>query len=172
MLLVRVTVVAALLLLFGAAAAMVVAAASRNHPLAAADARFIHARLVDDDQGVRAQLVRIRPAASLMPARRHTRAAIARIDALGRAVRGSGGTTALRLRVAIDSELRFLDAVGSVLTNPRSARLAELAALDLAARQAIAALDGPRARRKGGVRALQRLRGGGVPVPAEPAVAA
>jgi hypothetical protein len=156
---IRLTVATALLLLFGTAAAMVLAGPT-HHPLAEQDARYIHARLVDNDQGVRTQLVRIRPHAGLVHAQRRTREALAQVNALQRAVRDAGGTTAVSLRLAISGELRFLDAVGSVLMNPRSSRMAELPALDRAARRAIAAVDGPRARRTGGVTALQRLRGG------------
>jgi hypothetical protein len=155
---VRVTVLLALALFFGAVAAVVLTGPV-HQPLAPADARFIHARLLDSDQGVRAQLVRVRPGGGLARAQRRTRNAVAATTSLGLALRRADGPAAVSLRIAVASEQRFLDAVGSVLSNPRSPRLAELPALDLAARRSIAAVDGPRARRTSGVAALQRLRG-------------
>jgi hypothetical protein len=156
---VRLAVATAIVLFFGAAAAMVVSGPAR-HPLAREDARYFHARLVDFDQGVRTRLVRIRPdATGLVSAQHRTREAVTALNAFALGLDRSGGSEAGLLRTAMTNELRFLDAVGSVLVNPRSPRLAELPALDIAARRSIAAVDGPRARRKGGVAALQRLRG-------------
>ncbi|MEA2148776.1 MAG: hypothetical protein QOD69_606 [Solirubrobacteraceae bacterium] len=165
--LIRVTVASGLLAFFAAVAGIVVAGPAR-HPLAAEDVRFIHARLVDFDQGVRTQLVRIRPHDGVTRAQRETRRAIDGVNALHRAVRGAGGSSATLLRVAIADELRFLDAAGSVLFNPHSPLLSDLPVLDAAARRSLAAMDGPRARRTGGVSALQRLRRGA----AAPAAAA
>lgn len=163
---VRLTVATALALFFGAAAAMLFAGPVR-HPLAQDDARYFHARLVDFDQGVRTRLVRVRPnATGIVSARHRTRDALMAINALARGVDRASGAEAGLLRAAMASEARFLDAVGSVLINPRSPRLAELPALDVAARSSIAAVDGPRARRRGGVTALQRLRGASVRKPA------
>ena len=151
--------VATALLTFFAATAVIVLTQRVHRPLAPADARFIQARLVDFDQGVRAQLARIRPGGDLERAQIRTRNAAAEATSLALALRRADDPTAVVLRIAVVSELRFLDAVGSVLINPRSARLADLPALDVAARRGIAAVDGPRARRKGGVAALMRLRG-------------
>lgn len=161
---IRAAVAGSLVLFFAAVAGIVVAGSSR-HPLAPADVRFIHARLVDIDQAVRTQLVRIGAGGGLTQAQRETRAAIEGTNALQRAVRGAGGPSARLLQVAIGNELRFLDATGSVLFNPRSPLLADLPKLDVAARRSIAAIDGPRARRKGGVAALQRLRRDSAPAP-------
>lgn len=157
-LLIRATVGGALLMFFAAVAGVVVAAGPKNHALAPADARYFHARLVDFDQGLRTQLVRVRPHGGVARAQNQTRDAVAGVTALSRAVRTAGGSSGELLRLAIGDELRFLDATGSVLMNPRSSMLADLPALDVAARRAIAAIDGPRARRTGGVKALQRLR--------------
>jgi hypothetical protein len=165
MLVARVAAAVALLLFFLGTAAILMAG-PHTEPLPQADVTFITTRLVDLDQSVRTQLVRLGPEGSLAAARRRTREVVAQINALTRAVQDASGTTARRLRVAIAGELRFLDAVGSVLLNPRSPRLADLPALDLAARRALAALDGPPGRRKGGVSALQRLRGKAAPQPA------
>ncbi|HTN23632.1 MAG TPA: hypothetical protein VL120_06560 [Solirubrobacteraceae bacterium] len=158
--------VAGALVMFFAAVAGIVVAGPVHHPLAPQDVRFIHARLVAFDQGVRTQLVRVRPhRQGIVRAQRETRQAIEGINSLGRAVDGAGGTTAELLRVAVINEVRFLDAAGSVLSNPRSPLLNDLPALDVAARRSLDAIDGPRARRKGGVRALQRLRRDSAPAP-------
>jgi hypothetical protein len=154
------------LVLFYAAVAGIVVAGPPRQPLAPQDVRFIHARLVDFDQTVRMQLVRITPRSGLTDAQRETRAAIEGSNALQRAVRAASGSDARLLQVAIGNELRFLDATGSVLLNPRSPLLSDLPALDVAARRSLAAIDGPRARRKGGVSALQRLRRDSAPAPA------
>ncbi|MEA2154209.1 MAG: hypothetical protein QOE11_349 [Solirubrobacteraceae bacterium] len=157
---VRLTVALAIVLLFGSAAAIVVAGPMRHHRLAPQDVHYIHARLVDFDQGVRTQLVRITPARGLSRAQLQTRDALAGVNALARAVDGAAGHTTGLLQVAIADELRFLDATGSVLTNPRSSRIKELPALDVAARRSLAAMPGTRPRRRGGVNALLRLRKG------------
>jgi hypothetical protein len=148
------TVVAGGLVTFFAAVAGIVVAGPVRHPLALQDVRFIHARIVDLDQGVRMQLVRIGPHhQGIVRARRATRQAIEGVNSLGLAVRGAGGPTASLLRVAVIDETRFLDAAGSVLRNPRSPLLNDLPALDIAARPALAALDGPPAPPTGGVSA-------------------
>jgi hypothetical protein len=157
-LLARLTAAAALLLLFLATAAIVVAG-SHKRSLPHEDVRFITTRLVGFDQSVRTQLVRLGPAGSVTRARRRTREAVAQINALARAMGDAGGTSAARLAVAIRDELRFLDAVGSVLLHPGSPLLGQLDARDAAARRALAELDGPRASRKGGAGALRRLWG-------------
>ncbi len=162
---IRATVAGALVMFFASVAGIVVAGPV-HHPLAPEDVRFIHARLVDLDQGVRTQLVRTRPGHPLVRAQRKTRQAIEGVNALGRAVRGAGGEPASLLRVAVVNEARFLDAAGSVLLNPRSPLLNDLPALDIAARRSLAAIEGPRARRTGGVTALQRLRRDSAPAPA------
>ncbi len=153
----RITVIGALALLFLAVTSIVMAGKTKL-PLTATDAHYIDARVVDIDQGVRTRLVRLEGSGGVALARARTREAIAELNALARPVYGAAGGE--RLQRAIQAELRFLDAVGSVLLNPRSPLRGELASLDAAARGAIAALDGPVARRKGGVRALRRLTSG------------
>ncbi len=153
----RVTAIGALMALFVCAASIVMAGKT-TLPIAQADAAYINARVVEIDQGVRAQLVRMRSAGAIALARRDTREAIAEVGALLRPVQGAAGGAALQR--AIEAELAFLDAVGSVLANARSPLRDRLTALDAAARGAIAELDGPRARRTGGVGALRRLWSG------------
>lgn len=154
----RCTALVGLLALVAACAAVIVTTSASSDPLAPADARFFTGQLVRADQDVRTQLVRLGPSGSLAEARVHTRDAAAVTHGLAGFVRHDGGADAARLRVATGAELRFLDAVGSVLVNPRSPLLGRLGALDVAARDALAALDGPPGRRKGGVAALRRLR--------------
>jgi hypothetical protein len=167
--LIRLTVAVAILLFFGAAAVMVLSGPVRQ-PLAQEDARYFQARLVDFDQAVRTRLVRIRPdATGLVSAQNRTREALTAINALALGVDRTKGPDAELLSAAMADEVRFLDAVGSVLVNPRSPRLAELPTLDVAARRSIAAVIGPRAKRTGGVAALQRLRGAGGRKPARTA---
>ena len=153
----RLIAVTAVALLFLAAASIVTAGKTKPR-LAQADARYINARLVDIDQGVRMQLVRMHSGGGVALARRDTCEAIAETAALLRPVRGAPGAAALQR--AIETELAFLDAVGSVLSNVRSPLRDRLTALDAAARGAIARLDGPRPRRTGGVGALRRLWSG------------
>jgi hypothetical protein len=154
----RIIAVAALLLLFTAAVAIVMSASARSG-LAPADAEFITARLVERDQGVRTRLVRLDTKGGVARAQHFMREAIASLSSLARPVRGAGGGDSARLAVAIADELRFLEAVRAVLWNPRSTMLRSLASLDVAARRSVAALPGPAARRKGGVRAHQRHEG-------------
>ncbi|HUR84823.1 MAG TPA: hypothetical protein VMY78_05720 [Solirubrobacteraceae bacterium] len=153
----RITAIGALALLLLSVTAIVMAGKT-TLPLAAADAHYINARVVGIDQGVRTRLVRLDESSGLALARGNTREAIAELNALSRPVYGAAGGEGLQR--AIQAELRFLDAVGSVLSNPRSPLRDELASLDAVARGAIAALDGPVARRKGGANALRRLWSG------------
>lgn len=154
----RAAAVTALVLLFSASAAIVMAGSGRS-PLAPGDASFITARLVAVDQGVRTQLVRLESTGGIVRAQRATRETVAALSSLQRSVRDTRDSRSARLRAAIADELRFLDAVGSVLMNRASPKLALLAPLDAAARRSLAALPGPAARREGGVGALRRWRG-------------
>jgi hypothetical protein len=151
----RLVAVLAVALLFAASAAIVMAGSAKP-ALSEADAQYINTRLVDIDQSVRTHLVRLAPAGGVARARRSTREALAALNSLARPVRGADGSSSALLGVAIADEVRFLDAVGSVLMNPGSALVQRLPALDAAARRSVAALPGPVAHRKGGVRALQR----------------
>jgi hypothetical protein len=152
----RAIAAAALLVFFFAAAAIVVAGAGER-PLARHDSQFVAQRLVQADQTVRTRLVRLDAPGGVALARRHTRESVAQLRSLGPTLQTADGAAAARLRRAIAAELRFLDAVGSVLFNPRSPLMAQLERLDVEARRALAASGGPRARRVGGVTALKRL---------------
>ena len=136
----------ALLALFTVIAA-VGGAGAHPRPLPAAYAEVYQSRLARYDHDVRARLARLGPSGSVARARRHTRRAITATQALAVALRGSTGADAARLNAAIGSELRYLDAVGSTLTNPRSPLRPELASRARAARAALAALDRPAAAR-------------------------
>jgi hypothetical protein len=120
-----------------------------------ADAAYLSQQLITADQRVRRQLVRLRPL--------HTSAAIARTResqltarSIALEIGDHGGAVADRLQRAAKLEARWLDAVGSVLSNPRSPLRDELVARDAALRPALAALpstDG--LRRKGGAARLR-----------------
>ena len=136
----------ALLAVFAVIAA-VGGAGAHEPPLPAAYAQVYQARLVRYDHDVRARLARLGSSASVARARRHIRKTMTATQALAVALHGSAGADATRLNAAIGSELRFLDAVGSTLTNPRSPLRPELASRARAARAALAALDRPGAAR-------------------------
>jgi hypothetical protein len=159
---VRAVVVSALVLLF-ASSAVVLMQASAKPALPAADAQFITTRLVSLDQDVRMHLVRVTTHGGAARAQRSAHEAVAAAQALARPVRATDDARSARLSAAIADELRFLDAAGSALMNPRSPKLGELPALDAAARRALAALPGAAPHRKGGVRALARWRGADAP---------
>jgi hypothetical protein len=159
---VRAIAVSALVALFAAAAAVVLQAGAQP-ALPAADAQYITTRVASLDQDVRMHLVRVTSHGGAARAQRSTHAALAALTSLARAVHAGDDARASRLAAAIADELRFLDAAGSALMNRRSPKLAELPALDAAARRALAALPGATLHRKGGVRALARWRGGDAP---------
>jgi hypothetical protein len=132
-----------------------VATDSLAPPLSRADASFMSDQLMTADQRVRRQLVRLRPG--------QTRAAIARTrDAtltarsLAMELASTSGKDAELLRRALTLESAWLDAVGSVLANPRSPLREELVARDAALRPALDALPVREGRRKGGAAHLAR----------------
>jgi hypothetical protein len=140
----RVAVLLALLLLTLA----VVALATSGGPSVAmsrADASFLSAELVRADQLVSTQLVRVREGATSNALAR-TRDAVLTTRSLGVEMRAFRGPQADRLRRALRHEGRWLDAVGSTLSNPRSPLRAELLTRAVAARRALAALPGARPR--------------------------
>ncbi len=118
--------------------------------LPAADAAYISEQLITADQRVRQRLVQLRPL--------RTSAAIARTResqltarSLSLEVGDHGGSAARRLQRALTLEASWLDAVGSVLSNPRSALRDQLVAREAALRPALAALPNTEnLRRKGG----------------------
>ena len=123
--------------------------------LPAADAAYISEQLITADQRVRTRLVQLRPL--------RTSAAIARTResqltarSLALEVGDHGGSAAARLQRALTLEASWLDAVGSVLSNPRSPLRDQLVARDAALRPALAALPSTEGlRRKGGSRNLR-----------------
>jgi hypothetical protein len=123
--------------------------------LSHADATYMSAELMTADQRVRRQLVRLRPRRTA-PAVARTRDAILTARSLALELDGKGGAEADLVQRAVSREAAWLDAVGSVLSNPRSALRDELVARDAVLRPALAALPGPTGRRKGG--AVQLVR--------------
>ncbi len=123
--------------------------------LSRADAKFMGGQLMTADQRVRRQLVRLKP--------RQTSAAVARTRDATLTARSLelelaklGGRDADLLRRALKLESAWLDAVGSVLANPRSPLREELVARDALLRPALNALPVREGRRKGGARHLVR----------------
>ncbi len=150
----RLAALVALLMLPGAVYALAVTKGPVSD-LPQADAAFLSEQLITADQRVRKQLVRLRPL--------HTSAAIARtresqLTARSLAIEldSKGGARADRLQRALKLEAAWLDAVGSVLANPRSALGEELVARDVALRSALKALPSTEGlRRKGGSQQLR-----------------
>lgn len=157
----RVSAICALLVIFVGVAAIVASAGNDRRRLAADDVRFISARLVNLDQRVRAELVRLGPQSTLVlaPARAQTRDALAQINALSRFVGDAGGQGAARARLAMRAERRFLAGVESVLAARGGRILHRLSQLDVAAQQQLAGLTGQRAPFGDGVATLQRRWG-------------
>ena len=143
-LLARMTAIGALVLFFATATAFLVAG-SRPQPLPPADMHGFEQRLAGYDHDVRASLAQLGPRGSVARARLRTREALAATELLARQLRDFGGPAAVRLRAATPAQLRYLDAVGSTLTNPRSPLRSQLSARARAARTALAALDRPAA---------------------------
>lgn len=137
---VRLTVACGLALLFASALAFLVTGI-QDRSLPRADLRSFEERLTGYDHDVRAQLARLGPPGSVSRARLRTREALAATEALARQLRDFNGSAAVRLRTATRAQLRYLDAVGSTLINPRSPLRAQLSARAIAARDALAALD-------------------------------
>jgi hypothetical protein len=121
--------------------------------LSRADAAFVSGQLVAADQRLRAQLVRV-PANGTAVAIARAREAELTTRSLMIEVQAYGGPEAARLRRALRLEREWIAAVGSTLTNPRSALRAELVARGAVAREALEALPGPSGKRLGGVRSL------------------
>jgi hypothetical protein len=141
-------VVGGALALFFVTVAAVALTGTHNRPLPQADLHSFEQRLTGYDHDVRAQLARLGPAGSVARARLRTREALAATALLADQIRGFRGPAAERLQAATRAQLRYLDAVGSTLTNPRSPLRGQLSARATAARTALAALDGraPRSR--------------------------
>jgi hypothetical protein len=131
------------LALFFVTVAAVALTGTHHRPLPPADLHSFELRLTGYDHDVRAQLARLGPAGSVARARLRTREALAATALLADQIRGFSGPAAERLQAATKAQLRYLDAVGSTLTNPRSPLRAQLPARATAARTALAALDGP-----------------------------
>ena len=123
--------------------------------LSQADASYMSAQLMTADQRVRRQLVRLKPQqTSAAVARTRDGALTAR--SLTIELSNVGGADAAVLRRALTLESAWLDAVGSVLSNPRSPLRDELVARDALLRPALDALPVPEGRRKGGAVHLVR----------------
>jgi len=134
-------VVGGALALFFVTVTVIVATATRGDPRA--DIQAYEQRLAGYDQDVRSQLARLGPPGSVARARLRTRGALAATEALARQLRELRGTDAARLRAATTAQRRYLDAVGSTLTNPRSPLRGQLPARAVAAKKALAGLDPP-----------------------------
>jgi len=141
-LLARLTVIGALVLFFATATAFLVTG-TQARPLPPADMHGFEQRLAGYDHDVRAQLARLGPPGSVARARQRTREALAATELVARQLRDFEGPAADRLGTATAAQLRYLDAVGSTLTNPRSPLRAQLPKRARAARTALAALDRP-----------------------------
>ena len=138
--------------------ASVYALAATDRPtttLTRADATFLTRQLVTADQRVRRQLVRLRPKQT-SAAVAATREASLTARSIALELANDGGSYTSALQRAVKLEARWLDAVGSVLLNPRSSLRAELVARDAELRSALTALPGREGRRRGG--ALQLVR--------------
>ncbi len=138
-----------------AAIYVLVATDSLAPPLSRADARFLSAELMTADQRVRRQLVRLRPGQTRAAIFR-TRDATLSARSLSIELANASGKDADLVRRALTLESAWLDAVGSVLSNPRSPLREELVARDAALRPALDALPVPEGRRKGGAAHLVR----------------
>jgi len=134
-------VVGGALALFFVTVTVIVATATRGDPRA--DIQAYEQRLAGYDQDVRSQLARLGPPGSVARARLRTRGALAATEALARQLRDLRGTDVARLRAATKAQRRYLDAVGSTLTNPRSPLRGQLPARAVAAKKALAGLDPP-----------------------------
>ena len=123
--------------------------------LSRADASYLSAQLMTADQRVRRQLVRLK-ARQTSGAIARTRDATLTARSLLIELDNAGGRDAERLRRALKLESAWLDAVGSVLSNPRSPLRDELVARDALLRPALNALPVREGRRKGGAEGLVR----------------
>ena len=123
--------------------------------LSRVDASYMSAQLKTADQRVRARLVRLRPGQTSAALAR-TREAMLTTRSLTLELANAGGQDADRLRRALTLDSAWLDAVGSVLSNPRSPLRDELVARDAELRPALSALPVRAGRRRGGSRQLLR----------------
>ncbi len=133
------------MLLFFAAATAFLVRGTQTRSLPPADVHAFEQRLAGYDHDVRAQLARLGPPGSVARARQRVREALAATELLARQLRDFEGPAAGRLQTATTAQLRYLDAAGSTLINPRSPLRAQLSKRALAARTALAALDRPAA---------------------------
>jgi hypothetical protein len=145
----RLVALIAILMVPGAAYALVVT----DGPVTAlpqADAAYLSQQLITADQRVRKQLVRLRPLHT-SPAIARTRESQLTARSIALEIANHGGAATGRLERALKLEAAWLDAVGSVLSNPRSPLRVELVARDAALRPALDALPSTEGlRRKGG----------------------
>lgn len=93
-------------------------------------------QLADEAAAVRRELERLRPGRSGRPAQRAVRVAMDAAESLRDAPDAAADALTLN---AIERELEYLDAVGSLLSNPRSTLAPELPARGRRARAALAA---------------------------------
>lgn len=150
----RVVAVSAILLVPASVYALV-ATSRPSATLSHADAAYLSSQLVAADQAVRTQLARLRPLRSYAALAR-TRDAALTARSLALEVDSHSGVYADALQRALTLEAAWLDAVGSVLANPRSALRAELVPRDAALRAAIDDLPVAPGRRRGGAVHLVR----------------
>ena len=146
----------AVLVVVGLVAAAATALVMAREPitrLSSADAGFMSAQLVRADQRVRAQLALLSERGPAIALDR-TRDALATTRSLTIETRGSDGRDAGALRRALTLEAAWLDAVGSVLSNPNSPLIGELGTRDEALRPALARLPTRPGSRTGGTQAL------------------
>ncbi|MEA2220512.1 MAG: hypothetical protein QOJ35_3138 [Solirubrobacteraceae bacterium] len=150
----RIVACVAILMLPASVSALVVSGHTVSR-LSQADATFLGGQLVRADQRVRRQLEHLRPLQTARAVAR-TRDGLLTARSLALEVARTRGAEAVRLRHALALEADWLDAVGSTLSNPRSALRDELAARDGALRPALAALPVAQGPRIGGAEHLVR----------------
>jgi hypothetical protein len=135
----RVAAVGALLATTGALGLVVTGEKPDRAP---ADPKTTVAPLTDEAVALRRELERLRPGRSGRPAQRAVRSTVTVAEDL----RGLLGPTADDRTVnALERELEYLDAVGSLLSNPRSTLAGELPARGRRARAALEAAPGGQA---------------------------
>jgi hypothetical protein len=143
------------ILMFPAAVSALVVTDAEVTPMSHADATYMSKQLITADQRVRRQLVRLRPMHTAGALGR-TRDATAMATAFALEISHKGGPDAAHLQRALKLEGIWLDAVGSVLSNPRSPLRSQLAARNAPLVPALALLASPPGHRKGGSQALVR----------------
>jgi hypothetical protein len=95
-------------------------------------------KLTAASEAVAKQLGALRPGGSAQPVRRAILAAMRERDSAARSAYGD-----VRVTNALDAQRDYLDALGSVLSNPRSRRAAELPGIARRLRAAFASLPAP-----------------------------